>query len=67
MSKTYKYALNLDPETNRILSACYVLKFTPESMPRVDELPTGETDAEKDITNWLYVKGKYIFDPIVTQ
>lgn len=59
-----KYALNLDNETKRILSACFVNKFTPDFMPRVDKLPTGETEAEQDITNWLYVNKKYVFEPI---
>lgn len=61
------YALNLDNETNRILSACIVNEFTPEFMPRVDVLPTGETEDQKDITNWLYVEGEYIYLPIMEE
>lgn len=33
-------------------------------MPAVDTLPTGESDKEKDISNWLYVDGGYIYDPL---
>lgn len=58
MAKTYKYALNLELETNRILSACVVLKFTPADMPRVNELPDG------DVTDYLYVNGEYVYDPL---
>lgn len=53
-----KYALNLEPETNRILSACFVNKFTPASMPRVDTLPDG------DVNDYLYVDGEYVYDPL---
>ena len=56
------YSLNLDKE-NRILSACVVLpNGTYENI--VSTLPTGETDKEKDITNWLYVDGEYKFEPL---
>lgn len=58
-----KYALNL-AEDNRILSACVVLpNGNYDGMPIVDTLPTGETDKEKDITNYLYINGEYIYDP----
>ena len=33
-------------------------------MPIVETLPTGETDKEKDISNWLYIDGEYIYDPL---
>lgn len=56
------YSLNL-AEDGRILSACVVLpNGTYENV--VNELPTGETDKEKDITNWLYVDGEYVYDPL---
>lgn len=59
-----KYALNIG-EDNRILSACFILpNGNYDSMPQVDTLPTGETDKEKDISNWLYVDGGYIYDPL---
>ena len=53
-----KYALNL-AEDNRILSACVVLPSgNYEDMPFVDELPEG------DITDYLYVDGRYVYDPL---
>lgn len=59
-----KYALNIG-EDNRILSACVCLpKGNYNSMPQVDTLPTGDTDKEKDISNWRYVDGGYIYDPL---
>ena len=51
------YALNLDTD-NRILSACVVLPATPEDMPRVDTLP------DSDVTDYLYVNGEYVYDPL---
>ena len=56
------YALNL-AEDGRILSATED-KYGAEGQPRVESLPTGETDKEKDISNWLYVDGEYIYDPL---
>lgn len=53
-----KYALNLDPETGRILSACYVNQFTPSDMVRVDTLPDG------DVNDYLYVNGEYVYEPL---
>ena len=50
------YALNLD--NNRILSACVVLPTTPDTMPRVDTLPDG------DVTDYLYIDGEYVYDPL---
>lgn len=52
------YALNLSAE-KRILSACVVLpggKY--DSMPTVEELPDG------DITEYRYLGGQYIHDPL---
>lgn len=51
------YALNLNTD-NRILSACVVLPYTPDTMPRVDNLPDG------DINDYLYKGGKYVYDPL---
>ena len=60
-----KYALNISADDNRILSACVIPpKGNYSGMPQVDELPTGETDKEKDITNWLYENGEYVYDPL---
>ena len=53
------YALNLDKETSRILSAWKVLpNGNYEGMPLVDVLPDG------DISDYLYKDGEYIFDPL---
>lgn len=51
------YALNLNTD-NRILSACIVIPTTPDTMPRVDNLPDG------DVTDYLYVNGEYVYDPL---
>lgn len=50
------YALNLG-ENNRILSVTYD-QYAPPSQPRVDELPEG------DVSDYLYVGGEYVYDPI---
>lgn len=53
------YALNIDKETNRILSACVVFENSNyEGMPIVDTLPNG------DITDYLYIGGEYIYSPL---
>lgn len=56
------YALNL-AEDGRILSATED-KYGTEGQPRVEELPTGETEAEKDISNYKYINGEYIYAPL---
>ena len=50
------YALNLGSD-NRILSATYD-QFAPASQPRVEELPEG------DISDYKYVDGEYVYDPL---
>ena len=50
------YALNLN-ENNRILSVTYD-QYAPQSQPRVEELPEG------DVSDYLYVDGEYVYDPI---
>lgn len=53
-----KYALNLSDD-NRILSACVVLpNGNYDGMPIVDVLPEG------DISDYLYLDGQYIYDPL---
>ena len=53
-----KYALNL-AEDNRILSACVVLSNgNYDGMPIVDVLPEG------DVSDYLYVDGQYVYDPL---
>ena len=56
------YALNLDTD-GRILSATYE-KYAAEGMPVVDSLPTGETTEENDISNYKYIDGEYVYDPL---
>ena len=52
------YALNLNEE-NRILSACVVLENgNYDGMPIVNELPEG------NIADYMYVDGKYVFEPL---
>lgn len=59
-----KYALNL-AEDNRILSACDVLpNGNYDGMPIVDTLPSGETEREDNIHNYLYIDEKYVYDPL---
>lgn len=50
------YALNLN-EDNRILSVTFD-QYAPSSQPRVDVLPDG------DVSDYLYVDGGYVYDPI---
>lgn len=50
------YALNL-AEDGRILSATYP-KYAPANAVIVDVLPDG------DISDYLYVDGQYVFDPL---
>ena len=50
------YALNL-AEDGRILSVTYD-RFAPAEQPRVETLPDG------DITEYRYVCGEYIHDPM---
>ena len=50
------YALNLD-ENGRILSVTFD-QYAPSSQPRVDTLPEG------DVSDYLYVDGGYVYDPL---
>lgn len=50
------YALNL-AEDNRILSATFE-QYATEDMPKVETLPDG------DITDYLYVDGQYVYEPL---
>lgn len=50
------YALNL-AEDNRILSATFE-QYATEDMPKAETLPDG------DITDYLYVDGQYVYDPL---
>lgn len=57
-----KYALNL-ADDGRILSATYE-QYAPDEAVVVEQLPTGETEAEQNIHNWLYQNGGYVYDPL---
>ena len=50
------YALNL-AEDGRILSATYP-KYAPADAVIVDALPEG------DISDYLYIDGQYVYDPL---
>lgn len=51
-------ALNLDAnDGNRILS-CTFEEFAPPDQPRVTEMP------DDDLTQYRYVDGEYIYDPL---
>lgn len=53
-----RYALNLDID-NRILSACIVLSIgNYDGMPIVNTLPDG------DVTDYKYIDGEYVYDPL---
>lgn len=50
-----KYALNIDSETNAVLSATYE-EFAWEGCPIVDHLPDG------DITDYDFINGEYVLN-----
>lgn len=53
------YALNIDKDTNRVLSACVFFEDgNYDGMPIVDGLPDG------DITDYLFIDGEYVYNPI---
>lgn len=54
-----KYALNL-ADDGRILSATYP-KYAPEDAVKVEMLP------DFDITDYLYVDGQYVYNPLPEQ
>lgn len=56
------YALNIDAD-GRILSATEDQYGAP-GQPRVETLPTGESEEEKDISNWIYKDGQCVFSPL---
>ena len=51
------YALNIDKEAGRVLSAT-LPKYAPEDAVTVETLPEG------DISDYLYIDGKYVYDPL---
>ena len=54
------YALNIDHGTGRILSATFP-KYAAPGMPLVETLPEG------DISNYRYLNGECVLDPLPTQ
>lgn len=57
------YALLL-ADDGRYLSSCDSKIWRPAGVPVVDTLPTGETEAERNLHNWRYIDGAWIFDPM---
>ena len=51
------YALNIDKETRRILSATYPQYASADAII-IDALPEG------NISDYLYQEGQYIYDPL---
>ena len=51
------YALNLDPETYRVLSVTED-QYGAEGQPRVESFPEG------DISDYLYVNGEFVYSPL---
>ena len=51
------YALNVDRNNGRILSATFP-EYAPETSPQVESLPDG------DISDYRYVEGEYVYDPL---
>ena len=61
------YAIQINPETNRIEHSTFSKYVNPGNADRyilVDTLPSGETQKENDITNYLYIDGEYVYDPL---
>lgn len=67
------YALNLDKETKRVLSATYLEYAAPDAV-FTDHLPPkvanpefdaeGNIKPESDITNYLFINRNYVYDPL---
>lgn len=51
------YALNL-ADDGRILSANSIVKYAPESQPRVDVLPEG------NLPDYKYIDGEFVYEPL---
>ena len=62
MDENKLYALNLAKD-GRVLSATKD-QYGAEGQPRVESLPSGETPDENDISNYRYIGGEYIYDPL---
>lgn len=67
------YALNIDKTTKRCLSATYLEYAAPDavfatSLPKAVEdynkNPVEPMLPEADLHNYLYIDGKYVYDPL---
>ncbi len=50
------YALNIDPDSGRVLSATFP-QYAPETAPRVDTLPDG------NLAYYIFVDGELVYSP----
>lgn len=50
------YALNIDPDSGRVLSATFP-QYAPDTAPQVETLPEG------DISNYIYNDGELVYSP----
>ena len=50
------YALNIDPNTGRVLSATFP-EYAPETAPQVEALPEG------DLSDYIYSEGELVYSP----
>lgn len=57
------YTLNLD-ENGRYLSSCDSSIWNPPGHPVVDSLPSGDTEEEQNLHNWLYINSEWIYNPL---
>lgn len=60
------YAIQIDVN-HRIEHATFTRYVTAENADKyilVDHLPTGETEAEKNVRNYLYIGGAYVYAPL---
>lgn len=51
------FALNIDKETSRVLSATYP-QYATDDMPIVETMPDG------NISDYLYINGEYVHEPV---
>ena len=61
-----KYAIQID-RTNRIEHATFAKYVNPKNADRyifVDTIPTGKTEQERNIRNYLYIDNQYVYDPL---
>ena len=51
------YALNIDPDSGRVLSATFP-QYAPPGAPVVNSLPEG------DLSDYLFVSGDFVYSPL---